>query len=1003
MNQNQKCLTDDMILQIEEDRISRQALERIEAHVSTCDFCHNRFDIALRTPEWTEELRPVLLQSSEFASPFTECHSLQDDASLQADIIRMLGPTDDPHMLGRIGSYEIAGVIGRGGMGIVFKAFDATLDRFVAIKMLAPHLATSGAAKQRFVREGKAAAAVVDDYVMPVYAVDEWQGVPYLVMQYSRGCSLQQRLNEQGPLGLKEILRIGIHVARGLSAAHAQGLVHRDIKPSNILLSDTVERAMLMDFGLARAVDDASMTRTGTVAGTPQYMSPEQARAETIDQRSDLFSFGSVLYAMCAGRPPFRGDSAVAVLKMICDKEPRPITEINTDVPSWLCQIVDRLMSKSPEHRFTSADDVADLLEECLAHVQQPEATPLPTILAVDQGSAVSAQSHGRDYRATKWLATALLLPAIVALGVIIVLEFNKGTLTITSEADDVPIRVVQKSLNGPQSQKRSGTSPWSSKNVEDWLWNRFGGLTTVSINSSSISRTVQGWITEDQKHVVIPSHFIVEDDVLEFEVQTVDGRIHEASVVESWGHLSLLSVEELPFPGLRVSDTVTVRENEVLYIASRFNAIPVRVLHGSKTTGWSMFPQVRFVDAIVVDTIDLKDADLLHGAAVVKRSGKLVGMIMNVEGREKPVVPIRQIEALSNQLLNRANDTMVRAAIETMSPEDSTMQVVAEGGAWPLANGVTLRIESREDKLFGTVHRAVLTWKKTEGGRPALKYAVDIAADEHDKWAVAWEKGTSMIWLLAKGNYQSGSSIRSIDYSVPANVVTAVGYGDDRFDLRLPELTELQEARRNPYSIGSPWVRLPEPLDTKLVKHFGLGDPNFGISSLLPTGPHIPGGQYAESAILQNGWTFEGRVEDTNGKPLAGVHVYATSAWSRAVKLAKATTDDEGQYKLVVRPDLMTFAQLRRISVFAERQGVDLFLPSQANFHLRLSDAEEPQRLLESVRLELHQNRSRLPKSVSLPSEFAVEKFTAPVATPDQPDRADFKDAGLSGRGASS
>ena len=165
---------------------------------------------------------------------------------------------------------------------------------------------------------------------------------------------------------------------RGLAAAHAQGLVHRDVKPANILLADGVERVKLTDFGLARAADDASLTKTGIIAGTPQYMSPEQARGESVDQRSDLFSLGSVLYAMCTGRAPFRAETSYGVLRRITDEEPRPIREINPDIPEWLCRIIAKLMSKQPDDRFESAREVAELLEECLAHVQQPTAVPLP-------------------------------------------------------------------------------------------------------------------------------------------------------------------------------------------------------------------------------------------------------------------------------------------------------------------------------------------------------------------------------------------------------------------------------------------------------------------------------------------------------------------------------------------------------------------------------------------------------------------------------------------------
>ncbi|HAW29296.1 MAG TPA: hypothetical protein DCY03_14440, partial [Planctomycetaceae bacterium] len=162
---------------------------------------------------------------------------------------------------------------------------------------------------------------------------------------------------------------------------HAQGLVHRDVKPANILLADGVERVKLTDFGLARAADDASLTRTGIIAGTPQYMSPEQARGETVDQASDLFSLGSVLYTMCTGRAPFRSETSYGVLRRITDEEPRPIREINPEIPEWLCQIVSRLMEKEPPARFTSAREVSGLLEECLSHVQQPTEVPLPSSL----------------------------------------------------------------------------------------------------------------------------------------------------------------------------------------------------------------------------------------------------------------------------------------------------------------------------------------------------------------------------------------------------------------------------------------------------------------------------------------------------------------------------------------------------------------------------------------------------------------------------------------------
>jgi serine/threonine protein kinase len=184
------------------------------------------------------------------------------------------------------------------------------------------------------------------------------------------GRSLQARVDEDGPLSVEEILRIGLQAAAGLAAAHAQGLVHRDVKPSNILLEDGVERAVLTDFGLARAMDDASLTQTGILAGTPSYMSPEQATGAEIDARSDLFSLGAVLYFMATGRPPFRAEGALAVLHRICQEKHRPVWQLNKDVPDELCDVIDRLLEKKPARRMASAIEVHRNLSRLLSRVQ---------------------------------------------------------------------------------------------------------------------------------------------------------------------------------------------------------------------------------------------------------------------------------------------------------------------------------------------------------------------------------------------------------------------------------------------------------------------------------------------------------------------------------------------------------------------------------------------------------------------------------------------------------
>jgi serine/threonine protein kinase/glucose/arabinose dehydrogenase len=315
----------------------------------------------------------------------------------------------EPAYEGWLGPYEVKGIIGRGGMGVVLKAFDPSLHRLVAIKVLAPHLADNPLARRRFAREGRAAAAVRHENVIAVHAVNEADGLPYLVMEYVPGISLQDRLDRDGPLDVPAIVLIGIQIASGLAAAHAQGLIHRDIKPANIMLGyrpsaigdppENVTRASdpvwpiaesrqpiavkITDFGLARAVDDASLTQSGAITGTPQYMAPEQARGEAVDHRADLFSLGSVLYAMCTGIPPFRADSPLAVLNRICTEEPTPITEINPDIPEWLCLFISILHAKERSRRFASASEAARVLSQYLAHLEHPAARTSPPRLAV--------------------------------------------------------------------------------------------------------------------------------------------------------------------------------------------------------------------------------------------------------------------------------------------------------------------------------------------------------------------------------------------------------------------------------------------------------------------------------------------------------------------------------------------------------------------------------------------------------------------------------------------
>ncbi len=352
----------------------------VTQHIGTCEVCRRQLESFAADESWWQGTREALSGASDSNGVW----SLNEPAENSPPNIPLdfLSPSDNPAMLGRLGEFEILEWIGCGGMGIVLKGYDHELNRYVAVKVLHPHCATSAAARRRFAREAQAAAAVVHQHVVAIYAVDGQHHPPYLVMPFVPGESLQQRLSRKGAFDVVDVLRIGQQVAEGLAAAHAQGLVHRDIKPGNILLERNVERVLLTDFGLARAADDASLTQSGVIAGTPQFMSPEQAHGEQIDHRTDLFSLGTVLYTLLAGHSPFRAETTMGVLRRVCEDTPRPLREINPNVPVWLEAFIEKLYAKQPSQRFDNAQTVAEQLKGCLAHVQEPTLVPLPSQVA---------------------------------------------------------------------------------------------------------------------------------------------------------------------------------------------------------------------------------------------------------------------------------------------------------------------------------------------------------------------------------------------------------------------------------------------------------------------------------------------------------------------------------------------------------------------------------------------------------------------------------------------
>jgi eukaryotic-like serine/threonine-protein kinase len=285
-----------------------------------------------------------------------------------------LAPAQEPGELGRLAHYRVVRLFGQGGMGVVFEAFDTDLQRPVVLKVMRPELAQDDVARQRFLREARAMAAVNSDYVITVHQVGMHNNVPFLATEFLPGEPLDRWLERTSRPKIEEILRLGIEIARGLMAAHERGLIHRDIKPANIFLENIGSkeqpafRVKLLDFGLARITRDrTAITNPGLVMGTPAYMAPEQVEGKAVDARCDLFSLGCLLYEMSTGAQPFTGESSVAVLMAVATKHPRPPRELNPELPPPVAKLILRLLAKNPKDRPASAHEVVETLET-IAH-----------------------------------------------------------------------------------------------------------------------------------------------------------------------------------------------------------------------------------------------------------------------------------------------------------------------------------------------------------------------------------------------------------------------------------------------------------------------------------------------------------------------------------------------------------------------------------------------------------------------------------------------------------
>ena len=273
-----------------------------------------------------------------------------------------------------LGKYRILEEIGRGGMGVVFKAHDTVLDRLVAIKVLAPHLTWDQEFVQRFLQEARAAARLKHPHIVTIYDVGQLQGHHFIAMEYLEGHSLAEIIRREGPLPMERAVRILDQIAQALDYAHAGGLIHRDVKPGNILVGPQ-DHATLTDFGVAKALAGTRLTRSGTMLGTPSYMAPEQVRGRPVGPATDVYALGVVAYEMLRGRPPFEGDTP-HVLYAHAHEKPQPLPQVNPRIAPAVGAVVHKALAKEPDKRYGSAGVFAAALGQAVG-LREP-APPRP-------------------------------------------------------------------------------------------------------------------------------------------------------------------------------------------------------------------------------------------------------------------------------------------------------------------------------------------------------------------------------------------------------------------------------------------------------------------------------------------------------------------------------------------------------------------------------------------------------------------------------------------------
>ncbi len=442
MSKEKSCPSNEELRRLSLSLLDEKTVARLQKHVANCELCsdtvNNLANPAGETSafqsgaaqRWDDDTSEIdIANQDELPPPIQPIQTPNlEAASEQYEFLESpLNPSD----VGSLEGYRILDVLGEGGMGIVFRAVDPKLNRQLAIKIVKPLYASNPNSKVRFLREARAIAAIDSDHIVAIHQVSDGE-VPFIAMPLLKGESLAQRLANSGPLDTPDAVRIGMEIARGLAAAHNAGIIHRDIKPANIWLEQASNRVKLLDFGLARTDEvDGNLTTEGSIAGTPLYMSPEQIGAKQLDQRSDLYSLGCVLYRILAGKTPHSGPTPLAILMSIAQDPIPALASVTSDVPPALSKLVMKLLEKQREDRPESAEDVVEELE--FIHRN------LTSVTAVNQARSTSV---GGSRKGLVVVLLCLLIGAVWA-GTFVFRSPN-GTVVVHTMDDSIQIEVRQ-------------------------------------------------------------------------------------------------------------------------------------------------------------------------------------------------------------------------------------------------------------------------------------------------------------------------------------------------------------------------------------------------------------------------------------------------------------------------------------------------------------------------------------------------------------------------------